>query len=206
MFKKLKKSKIECTTMSMLKKDNSKPESKIGLGEKTDSGYKYSSKINFKENLSLQIAKLMQEKKAKDELEIYIEQIRKISSRFKNKEKNLDYYITVGKVLSFLSNNNFKNIKPYSVFRRLIDEIPNVLPGLDAKRIQDHLMMMYRIGELNEDILSKATWEQWYEISKFKDAVNNRKILNKILTLSGSTSGPDLRKKIEIILLKTIKK
>lgn len=200
MFKKLKKFKIECTTMSMPKKDNSKPESKIGLGEKTDSGYKYSSRINFKEDLSLQIAKLMQEKKAKDELETYVEQIRKISSRFKNKDKNLDYYTAVGKVLFFLSSDSFKNIKPYSVFRRLIDEVPDILPGLDTKRIQDHLMMMYRIGGLDENILSKATWEQWYEISKFKNAINNRRVLNRILTASGSASGPDLRKKIESIL------
>lgn len=186
--------------MSTPKKDNLKPESKIGLGEKTDSGYKYSSRINFKEDLSLQIAKLMQEKKAKDELETYVEQIRKISSRFKNKEKNLDYYIAVGKILSFLSSNNFKNIKPYSVFRRLIDEVPDVLPGLDAKRMQDHLMMMYRIGELDEDVLSKATWEQWYEISKFKNVISKRKVLNRVLASSGSASGPDLREKIEFIL------
>lgn len=188
--------------MSTPKKDNSKPESKIGLGEKTDSGYKYSSRINFKEDLSLQIAKLMQEKKAKDELEIYVEQIRKISSRFNNKEKNLGYYRAVGKILSFLRSSSFKNIKPYSVFRRLIDEVSDILPGLDAKRIQDHLMMMYRIGGLEGNILDKATWEQWYEISKFKNAINNRKVLNKILASSGNTSGPDLRKKVESILSK----
>lgn len=186
--------------MSTPNKDNKEPESRIGLGEKTDSGYKYKSRINFKEDLSLQIAKLMQEKKAKDELETYIAQIRKASSQFKNKEKNLDYYKSVGRILSFLNNNNFKNIKPYSVFRRLIDEIADILPGLDAKRIQDHLMMMYRIGGLEENVLNRATWEQWYEISKFKNAVKNQKVLNKILNSSGSTSGPDLREKIESIL------
>lgn len=191
--------------MSTPKKDNSKPESKIGLGEKTDSGYKYSSRIDFKEDLSLQIAKLMQEKKAKDELEIYVEQIRKISSRFKNKGKNLDYYKTIGAILSFLSSSNFKNIKPYSVFRRLIDEVPGILPGLDAKRMQDHLMMMHRIGELNEDVLNKATWEQWYEISKFKSVINERKILSKALLLCKVTSGPDLRAKINS-LVKLVKK
>jgi len=204
--KRLKKFKTECTTMSTPKKDDSKPESKIGLGEKTDSGYKYSSRINFKEDLSLQIAKLMQEKKAKDELETYIEQIRKISSRFKNKEKNLSYYKTIGEALSFLSSGNFKNIKPYSVFRRIFNEIPNILPDFNPenpqnrKRAPDHLMMMYRIGGLEEEILNKATWEQWYEISKFKNIINNRKILIRVLRTSGSTSGPDLRKKIEFIL------
>lgn len=182
------------------KKDNSKQESKIGLGAKTDSGYKYSSRINFKEDLSLQITKLMQEKKAKDELNKYVEQIRKTISRFKNKEKNLVYYSAVGKTMSFLNSVIFKNIRPYSVFRSLIDEIPEILPGLDAKRIQDHLMMMYRIRKLDESILDKATWEQWYEISKFKNLIGNQKVLNKILVSCGNSSGPDLRKKIESIL------
>jgi len=59
---------------SMPKKDNQKKELKVGLGEKTDSEYRYSSRINFGEDLSLQIAKLMQEKKAKDELEEHINQ------------------------------------------------------------------------------------------------------------------------------------
>lgn len=202
LFKKLKKFKTECTMMFTPKKDNSKPEPKIGLGKKTDSEYKYSSRINFKEDLSVQIAKLMQEKKAKDELETYIEQIHKISSRFKNKEKNLAYYKNVGKVLSFLSGSNFKNIRPYSVFRRLINEVPGVLLGLDAKRMQDHLMMMYRIGGLNKDILSKATWEQWYEISKFKNVISSQKILNEVLKSIGSVSGPDLREKVKTILNK----
>lgn len=188
--------------MSTPKKDNSKQESKIGLGAKTDSGYKYSSRINFKEDLSLQITKLMQEKKAKDELGRHVEQIRKITLRFKNKEKNLSYYSAVGEALSFLSSANFKNIRPYSVFRSLVDEIPDILPGLDAKRIQDHLMMMYRIGKLDESILDKATWEQWYEISKFKNVIDKQKVLKKILASCANSSGPDLRKKIESILEK----
>ena len=185
---------------SMPKKDNQKKELKVGLGEKTDSEYRYSSRINFGEDLSLQIAKLMQEKKAKDELEEHIKQISKIASRFKNKKKNLAYYNAIGKMLSFLSSANFKNIRPYSVFRRLVDEIPDILPGLEVKRVQDHLMMMYRIGKLDKDTLDKATWEQWYEISKFKNVTNNQKTLSKILVSSGNSSGLDLRKKIESIV------
>ena len=103
------------------------------MGAKTNSGYKYSSRINFKEDLSIQIAKSNARKKAKDELENHIKQIRKVVLQFKNKEKNLDYYSAIGKVLSFLNSDNFKNIKPYSVFRRISDEIPNILPELEEK-------------------------------------------------------------------------
>lgn len=176
-----------------------KDDPKIGLGQKTDSGYKYSSRIDFKEDLSLQIAKLMKEKKAKEELESHMEQIRKVALRFKNKTKNLNYYQAVGLKLSFINSVNFKNIKPYSILRRIVDEIPDVLPGLDQKRMQDHLMMMYRIGKLDEEVLSKATWEQWYEISKFNNVITKQKFLKKVLALKGGASGQDLRKKIESI-------
>lgn len=185
--------------MYMLKnKDNKKPE--VGLGGKTQEGYKYRTRINFKEDLSSQIAKLIQEKKAKDELEKHIEQIRKISLQSKNKEKNLNYYREIGEVLSFLDGDNFENIKPYSVFRRLVGEVPDILLGLDIKRTQDHLMMMYRIGGLSEKILSEATWEQWYEISKFKNIIQNKDILKKIIqTCKTVSGGPDLRDKIREI-------
>jgi len=169
----------------------------VGLGGRTEEGYKYKTKINFKEDLSLQIAKLIQEKKAKDELENHIKQIRKVVLQFKNKEKNLDYYSAIGKVLSFLNSDNFKNIKPYSVFRRISDEIPNILPELEEKRVRDHLMMMFRISELDKNTLDKASWEKWFEISKFKNVISNQKVLKKILMLSGGVSGPNLREKIE---------
>ena len=100
-----------------------------------------------------------------------------------------------------MNNNNFKNIKPYSVFRRLVDEIPDILPRLDTKRIQDHLMMMYRIGNLDERVLDKATWEQWYEISKFKNVIQDKDILKKVIKICGAiSSGLDLRNKIKEIL------
>jgi len=189
--------------MTYMPKNKKEKKPEIGFGEKTQEGYKYGTRINFKEDLASQITRLIQEKKAKDELEKYVEQICRVSSQFKNKEKNLNYYKTIGEILSFLNNDNFKNIKPYSVFRRLIDEIPDVLPRLrlDNKRIQDHLMMMYRIGNLDKRILGKATWEQWYEISKFKNVIRNKDILKKVIKICKDVSGgPDLRNKIKEIL------
>ncbi len=188
---------------SMHKYDNIKKDQKIRLGKKTDSGYEYSSRIDFKEDLSIQISKLIQEKKAKDELDAYIKKIAEISSQFKNKEKNLNYYSTVGKVLSFLDSANFRIIKPYSVFRRIVDEIPDILPKIDAKRTQDHLMMMYRVGGLNKSLLDKATWDQWYEISKFKNVISNPKTLEGALRFCKDSSGPELRRKIQVLLTRS---
>lgn len=184
------------------KSDGKKPEVKFGV--KTDEGYKYSTKINLQEDLSSQIAKLIQEKKAKNELEDYILRIQDIAKKFKNKEKNLKYYYNIGRILKFLNSGNFKNIKPFSVFRRIIEEVPDILPDLDKTRVRDHMMMMHRIGNLDKHTLSRATWNQWYEITKFKNLINNRLVLTQVLQLSTIYSGPDLRNRIRSLLDKRI--
>lgn len=150
---------------------------KLKLGKKIDSEYKYSAKIDFKEDLSVQISRLMQEKKAKDELEERIIELKNAASKFPNKNKNIQYYYTIGKILSFIDNKSFKSIKPFSIFRQIADEIPEVLPDLEKKRIVDHLMMMYRISKIKREFITKARWDQWYEITKFNITINNQSIL-----------------------------
>jgi hypothetical protein len=175
---------------------------KVHFGEQTDSGYKYHAKINFKEDLGVQIGRLIREKKAKDELDTHISKLRKISEQFKNKEKNIAYYSAIGNALSFFDGENFRDVGPYSFFRRVIDAIPDILPGMDAKRMQDHLMMMYRIGKLDSKTLNSATWDQWYEISKFKEAFRNKEILERVIVLTKSDSRSDLREEIQNLLSK----
>ena len=36
-------------------------------------------------------------------------------------------------------------------------------------------MMMFRISELDKNTLGKASWEKWFEISKFKNVISNKK-------------------------------
>ncbi len=174
---------------------------KLKLGKKIDSEYKYSAKIDFKEDLSVQISRLMQEKKAKDELEERIIELKNAASKFPNKNKNIQYYYTIGKILSFIDNKSFKSIKPFSIFRQIADEIPEVLPGLEKKRIVDHLMMMYRISKIKREFITKARWDQWYEITKFNITINNQSILNKLISACASgISGKTLRQKVKVLL------
>ena len=189
---------------SMPKNNNSKNNPKVSLGKKTDAGYKYSSRINFSEDLSTQITKLMQEKKAKDNLELRIDQLKGIAKRYANKEKNLDYYFEIGKFLSFLDDKIFQNIRPYSVYRRIAEEISEILPHIqEADVTSKHLDVMYKMGKIGKKDIHKAVWDQWYEILKFKDLSGDKKLLSKVISeCRTGASGPTLREKIKKLIKK----
>jgi len=183
--------------MSSPKDRKDKGGKNIRLGKKVGGEYKYNSKVDFTEDLSVQIDKLMQEKQANESLDANLRTIERAITGFASKEKNIAYYWEIGKLLSFLNSADFINIKPYSVARRIAEEIPGIVPGIEEKRIADHIVMMYRLGQLPFTTVEKASWEQWYEITKFKGLTDNLSKLENILTIAGKSTGPDLRRKIQ---------
>ncbi len=192
--------------MSTLNNKRGKKRIKLILGKKTESGYEYSAKIDFKKDFSMQIANLIKEKKVFDELNLEIKRLKEeiANSSDPNKEKNLFYYYTIGKKLSILDNENFKEISPYSIFRRIKEEIPEILPHIeDIKTAQKHLEIMYKLGQIDEKFLKKASWDQWYEIMKFKEINKKQKLLKQILQeCKFIGAGPSLRNRIKILLKK----
>ena len=178
---------------------------KIKLGSKIDTDYHYASKIDFKGDFASQIAKLMLEKKANDKLDLEIKKISKIVNDFTDaKEKNVSYYYLIGKSLSFLDGENFRDIKPYSAYRRIAESIIGIIPGVsEMKVVQKHLDIMYKIGHVDENYLGRVSWDQWYEIMKFKDINENPELLRKVLEECKFTrGGPSLRVKIKEIIKK----
>ena len=171
---------------------------KTKLGKKTDMGYEFSAKIDFKEDFSTQIEKLMKEKRANDKLET---EIKKLSEEIilllkHKKKKDLSYYFMIGKKLLFLDNKNFREISPYSIYRRITEEIPQILPHIkDSEIAQKHLETMYRLAHVDENYIHNANWDQWYEIMKFKEIYKNEEKMKKILKLikGKKISGPKLR-------------
>lgn len=179
-------------------------QSKLKIGTKTDSGYDFSAKVDFKEDLGVQIERLMKEKRVNDELKL---KIRKLEEEIKtlnnqNPDKDIHYYYRIGRLLLFLESKSFQEFKPYGFYRRIVEEIPQILPHVKNPKVaQKHLETMYRLAHVREDILNKASWDQWYEILKFKDLYKNRKALNKIIKLieNKKTSGPELRSIIHVL-------
>jgi hypothetical protein len=184
-----------------MKSTPSKEDKKIELGKRTDEGYEYRAKIDLSQGLSAQISKVLQEREINEVLKANVEEIRQVVKKFRKKEKNLQYYYEIGRKLSFLDSDLFKKIAPYSIFRRIVEELPEVLPNVPEKVATKHLDIMYKLAHMGRDQLSKATWDQWYEIMKFKEVHRKQNLLQQALdACSSGAAGPSLRRKIQDII------
>jgi len=185
-----------------MKYTHSKENRKIKLGKKTFEGYEYVTKLDFSQDISIQISKVLREKKVNETIKKKVKELKELARKFTIKDKNIQYYYKIGKILLFLESNSLKEIARYSVFRRIIEELPEILPEIKNKKVAiKHLDFMYGIGHLNKNILSKANWDQWYEIMKFKNMFRKRKLLDQILDgCKLGITGPSLRNKIKDLL------
>jgi len=190
-----------------MKSTNNKKRRKIRLGKTTEEGYIYSSKIDFKKDLSSQVDNYIREKQARDALNLEIKKLKKITEKFSNvkKEKNIQYYYEIGKNLLFLDKGLFRKIAPTSVLRRIFEELPDILPSIkNVDMATRHLYFMYWIGHIKKNNVSKASWEQWFEITKFKNIYKTPNLLRKILKecKSGVTGHATLNRTIKELIKK----
>lgn len=183
----------------------SRKDKKIELGKRTNEGYEYGAKIDFTQDLSAQISRVIKEKEINEILEKKSKELKEMIRKFPRKERNIDYYYEVGKKLLFLDNASFKNVAPNSVFRRIVEELPDILPDVDIKDKESkknacrHIGVMYGLAHVRKKDLHKASWDQWYEIGKFSGVCKDRKLLEQILVQckSKGLSGILLRNKIK---------
>lgn len=184
-----------------------KKNKKIKLGKKVDESYEYKAKIDFSQDLSAQISRLIKEKEINETIKEKVQELKEVVKKFPRKEKNLQYYYKIGKKLLFLEKNLFKDIAPNSIFRRIVEELPKILPNVDIKNKESkknacrHIGVMYELAHVEKDKLPKASWDQWYEIGKFPGICKDKNLLKQILLecKKSKSSGPQLRKKIEEI-------
>ena len=180
---------------------------KIKLGKKTTDGYKYVAKIDFGKNLTLQISKVIKEKEINEILKNKTQELKKVveKSSDSKKEKNLQYYYKIGKKLLFLDDKPFKDVAVGSIIRRIFEELPEIIPNIrDQDMAGRHLNFMYWIAHIKQNDISKASWDQWFEITKFKGIYKNRELLKQILKECqlGITGHESLNKKIKRLIKK----
>lgn len=156
------------------------------------------------------VTALMEEETIETAIRDAIEKIKTIRSGYDLIEKNINYYYEVGGVLQFIDKKGFG--KRYgnraNIFTRMaVDLEPDLLfgkpkikkakakPQREAARVIER---MYRLGKFKKNDLSRASWNQWEEILKFKGLADKRRVLQKVfqLCLKGLTS-VTLRKEIK---------
>ncbi|MBA3061437.1 MAG: hypothetical protein FP833_00515 [Atribacteria sp.] len=147
------------------------------------------------------IERLLKEEEIEKEIKNVIVKVKKISDKHPNKEKNIQYYYEVGQVLQFVDKKNFTNEKG-KIWQRLAYDLEPQLfvrkkknPN-EAKR---HPEFMYLLGKVSLKYITKVSWDQWYEILKFKDIYKDEKFLDQVLSecADNSLSRIPLRNKIK---------
>ena len=159
-----------------------KEKKNIVLGKKEEGIYKYRTKVKFGEGFSDHISQVLQEREINKIIEKKSEELTKIANKIINKEKNLLYYYRIGKRLDFINSKDFKNVAMGSIFRRIAEESADILPMISSIDMAvRHFRFMYCIGQLEKENVMQASWDQWFEITKFKDLYKEPKLLKLVI-------------------------
>jgi len=148
--------------------------------------------------------KLREEEQIEKDVQKIIERIRIVKAKYKNIRKNINYFYEVGKVLQFVDRKGFKRQRG-KIWQRIARDLAPDLFLFDIKKSPQESKrypeFMYFIAKVPKKFLKEASWDQWYEIMKFKDIYKKRKLLMRVLNeCKLGISGPSLRSKIKDLL------
>jgi hypothetical protein len=153
------------------------------------------------------LKKLSKEEEIEKKLQDAIAKIKKVKAKYKNIEKNINYFYTVGKILQFVDKDDYFKKQRGKIWQRMARDIAPDLFLFDErkepKESKRYPEFMYLLAKIPKKFINQASWDQWYEIVKFKTIYKKQKLLRDILKeCKYSGAGPSLRNKIKNILEK----
>jgi hypothetical protein len=148
---------------------------------------------------------LSKEEEIEKKLQDAIEKIRIVKTKYENVSKNIDYFYSVGKILQFVDKEDYFKKQKGKIWQRMARDIaPDLFLFDDKKKIQEskrYPEFMYLLAKIPKQLLGKASWDQWYEIMKFRGIYKKQGLLIQILRECKSVgAGPSLRNKIKLLL------
>lgn len=146
------------------------------------------------------IDELLIEEEIEKAIQTTLKEIENIAQRYPNKEKDIWYCYEVGKTLQFVDAKGFTDRKGLIWHRMAYDLRPDLFGGRkkNANEAKRYPETMYHLGKQSKEAIKRATFDQWYEILKFKDVYKDKDLLGQILVVceQGLSSIP-LRRKIK---------
>jgi len=149
--------------------------------------------------------KLSKEEEIEKRLQDIIKKIKIVKAKYKNIVKNINYFYEVGKILQFIDKNNDFKEQRGKIWQRMARDIaPDLFLFDEKKELKEskrYPEFMYLLAKIPKKFINQASWDQWYEIVKFKAVYRKQKLLKDILEeCKYSGAGPSLRDRIKIIL------
>jgi len=147
------------------------------------------------------IDKLLEEDKIENVVKNILDEIEKIALKYPYEKKNLRYYYEVGKMLQFVDREGYTDMRGLIWERMAHDFNPELFGGEKKVRSESkrHPEFMYLLGKIPEELLEELSWDQWYEVLKFKKIYAANSLLRKIISecKRENLSGIPLRNKIK---------
>jgi len=147
------------------------------------------------------IEELLIEEEIEKAIQVALEEIETIVQKYPDKEKAIWYCYEVGKVLQFVDTKGFTDRKGLIWHRMAYDLRPDLFGGRkkNANEAKRYPETMYHLGKQSQKAINRATFDQWYEILKFKkDVYKDKDLLAQILAVcERGLSSIQLRQKIK---------
>ncbi len=149
------------------------------------------------------IEELLTEEEIEKSVQAALQQIETIAQKHPDKEKDIWYCYEVGKVLQFVDTKGFTDRKGLIWHRMAYDLRPDLFGGRkkNANEAKRYPETIYHLGKQSKEAIKRATFDQWYEILKFKRIYKGKDndLLEKILAEceSRNLSSVQLRQRIK---------
>ena len=147
------------------------------------------------------IEELLEEEKVENVVKNILDEIEQIALKYPDKKKNLRYYYEVGKMLQFVDKEGYTDMRGLIWERMAHDFNPELFGGEKKVRSESkrHPEFMNLLCKISEILLEELSWDQWYEVMKFKEIYKNESLLRQIISecKKENLSGIPLRNKIK---------
>ena len=154
------------------------------------------------------IDELLREEEAENSIRVALSEIEVISKKYVGKKTDPWYYYEAGKALQFVDKQGLIDRRGL-IWRRMgYDLRPDLFGGTkkNAEESKRYPETMYHLGKQFKRNVGRATFDQWYEILKFKDIYKDRALLEQVLmACENGLSGIQLRQKIKDLRLYKVK-
>ena len=143
---------------------------------------------------------LLKEAEIEETIQAALKEIENIAQRYPNREKDIWYCYEVGKTLRFVDTKGFTDRKGLIWHRMAYDLRPDLFGGRkkNANEAKRYPETMYHLGKQSKEAIKRATFDQWYEILKFRDIYKDKGLLEQIFVVcEQGLSSIQLRQKIK---------
>jgi len=147
------------------------------------------------------VEKLLREEKIENAIQYALKDIENVAKKYSRKKRNIWYYYEIGKILQFVDEKKFVDVKGL-IWERMAGNLrPDLFSGKKTppKKAKAYPEIMYLLAKQKKEYISNITWSHWFEILQYHKIYNNTQVLRSLLQEceKKQLSSEKLRKRVQ---------